>query len=55
MLTVFGSTGFFRTADLNNAFLIVGVVLLAAALVLIGIGYSKFVNFLGRSQRHSTY
>lgn len=52
MLTVFGSTGFFRTNELNYALLIVGIVLLVAAAVLIALGFSKLlrINITGTAR-----
>ncbi len=41
LLTVFGSTGYFQTSELNRLFLYVGIALLLIAAVLIGIAFGK--------------
>lgn len=41
IFTTFGSTGYFRTDELNNTLLIVGVVLLVMALGLVVLGFGE--------------
>lgn len=41
LLTVFGSTGYFQTSELNRLFLYVGIALLLTAAVLIAIAFGK--------------
>jgi len=41
LLTVFGSTGYFQTNELNRLFLYIGIALLLIAAVLIGIAFGK--------------
>lgn len=41
MFTVFGSTGFFRTNELNEALVIVGIVLLVSSVVFVATGFGE--------------